>query len=480
MRKGELRVSFLISFIRPILVLLILGAGISLYKLMGISVVPLLWIIVSVFVLSFLFFISTSIGKPLWYFQMFADLSIVTAIVYFTGGYDSIFSVLYFIPLILSTILTGIKGGFLFTVLISLFYTAVLIIHLLGNVPYTLTENLDSRAILYKGYIHNFSFYTVFLLSSYLVRRLKREKERAEMIEVTTQEIIENLPEKVFVIDRKGNVIYKNDDEVYFTRDLIENKEEVEIDGKIYRVAISELRNGELKMFSLRDITEERKRDEEMKIKERAAFIGEIGSGLAHELRNPLSALLGCVETLRRIKDETKRERLLSLIWEEAEKMNKIVETFIRYAKMRKPVFEEVNPEILIRVEVENFKKNGKEVKVNTWGKSSDFRIDPELFVMLFKNLVENALEASEGKEPVEVNLFFQEKNFTLEVIDKGKGIPEDIKDKIWIPFFSTKKDGIGMGLALVKRIAEAHFAKINLETEVGKGTRISVSFPRL
>lgn len=478
--KGELKISFFLILVRPFAVLLILGAGISFYRLMGISVVPLLWIIVSTFILSFLFFISTSVGRPLWYFQMLGDLSIVTSIVYFTGGYDSIFSVLYFIPLILSTILTGIKGGFLFTVLISLLYTGILILHFLGYIPYALTEHLESRTIFYKGYIHNFSFYIVFLLSSYLVRRLRKERERVEMLRVTTQEIIENLPEKIFVINKEGEIIYKNDEKIPFAKDMIENNREINIDGRVYRVAVSELRNGELKMFSLRDITEEKKMDEEMKMKERTAFIGEISSGLAHEIRNPLSALMGCVETLKKVKDESKRKRLLSLIAEESEKMNKIIETFIRYAKMRTPVFEEVNPEILVKIEVENLRKEGREIKVNTQGESSDFKIDPELFILLFKNLMENAFEACENKKPVEVNLFFRKNSFTLEVVDRGKGIPEGIKEKIWSPFFSTKKEGVGMGLALVKRIAESHFARINLESREGEGTKISITFPKL
>lgn len=479
-KEGESRLAYILIFSRPLVVLLILGVGISLYRMIGISTLPLLWIIISSFLLSFFFFVSTSIGRPLWYLQLLGDLSIVTAIVYFTGGYDSVFSILYFIPLILSTILTGIRGGFLITVAISLFYTGVLIFHFIGYVPYSISENINAQSLFYKGYIHNFSFYIVFLLSSYLVRRLKKETEKVDIMKVTTQEIIESLPEKIFIIDKNKNIVYRNDSTVLIDMDVLKDREEIEIDGKTYKVSITELRNGNLIMFSLRDITEERKREEELKVKEKIAFVGEISSGLAHEIRNPLSALLGCVETFKRVKEKEKKEKLLGLITEEASRMERIIDTFIRYAKLRRPVFGEVNPEIIVKAQADEWIKKGKKLRINTQGTSSDFKLDPELFLMLFKNIMENAFEATDGKGPVEVNLIFQRSNFILEVCDKGKGIPPGISDKIWSPFFSTKKGGVGMGLALVKRIAESHFAKINLESKEGEGTKVSISFPKL
>lgn len=402
MKRKKFELTYFLIFLRPFLVLLILGVGIYFYKILNINVFPLLWIIISSFLLSFFFFISTSFGKPLWYMQIFADLSIVTSIVYFTGGYDSIFSVLYFIPLILSTIILDIKGGFLTTILISIFYTLILLLHFFGYVPFKISEILSKEEVFYKAYIHNFSFYIVFLLTSYLAKRAKREKERA---------------------DRK---------------------------------------------------------EEELKIKEKAAFIGEITSGLAHEIKNPLSAILGCIKTLKRVNDEFKRDKLISIIEEEVEKMKNILDIFKRYAELRTPLFEEVNPEIIIRAQIEKMGEDGKNIKLNIKGKSSDYRIDPELFLLLFKNLLNNAFEAQDGKKEARVNLIFNKNNFILEICDNGKGISPEIIDKIWNPFFTTKKNGLGMGLALVKRIAESHFAKIDIYSEINKGTKVKVIFPRI
>ncbi len=402
MKRKKFELTYLLIFLRPFLVLSILGVGIYFYKILNINVFPLLWIIISSFLLSFFFFISTSFGKPLWYMQIFADLSIITSIVYFTGGYDSIFSVLYFIPLILSTIILDIKGGFLTTILISIFYTLILLLHFFGYVPFKISEILSKEEVFYKAYIHNFSFYIVFLLTSYLAKRAKREKERA---------------------DRK---------------------------------------------------------EEELKIKEKAAFIGEITSGLAHEIKNPLSAILGCIKTLKRVNDEFKRDKLISIIEEEVEKMKNILDIFERYAKLRTPLFEEVNPEIIIRAQIEKMGEDGKNIKLNIKGKSSDYRIDPELFLLLFKNLLNNAFEAQDGKKEAQVNLIFNKNNFILEICDNGKGISPEIIDKIWNPFFTTKKNGLGMGLALVKRIAESHFAKIDIYSEINKGTKVKVIFPRI
>lgn len=400
--RKEPRLAYFLIFARPFVTLSILGVGVYFYKIIGINTLPLLWIIIASFLLSFFFFITVSMGKPLWYMQLIGDLSIVSAIVYFTGGYDSIFSVLYFIPLILSVALTGIKGGFLITTLISIFYTSILIIHFFGYVPFKISENLSAHSIFYKAYIHDLSFYIVFLLTSYLALRLKKEKERA---------------------DRK---------------------------------------------------------EEELKLKEKAAFIGEITSGLAHEIKNPLTCLLGSIESLKKIKDEEKKNKLIFLMEQEVERIKRVIDTFTRYAKLKEPSFQEVNPEILVKAQIEEMGEKGKEIILKVKGVSSDYKLDPELFLLLFKNLLNNAIEAQDGNPCIEVNLIFNKNNFVLRIVDKGKGIPEEIKDKIWNPFFTTKKEGLGMGLALVKRIAESHFAKINLYSEIGKGTKVEVIFPRI
>ncbi|MEO0231598.1 MAG: HAMP domain-containing sensor histidine kinase [candidate division WOR-3 bacterium] len=401
-KKREPRLAYFLIFARPFVTLSILGVGVYFYKIIGINTFPLLWIIIASFLLSFFFFVTLSMGKPLWYMQLLGDLSIVTAIVYFTGGYDSIFSILYFIPLILSVALLGIRGGFLITTLISIFYTSILIIHFFGYVPVKISENPSAHSIFYKAYIHDFSFYTVFLLTSYLALRLKKEKERA---------------------DRK---------------------------------------------------------EEELKLKEKVAFIGEITSGLAHEIKNPLTCLLGSIETFKKIKDEEKKNRLISLMEEEAERIKRVIDTFTRYAKLKEPSFQEINPEILIRAQIEEMGEKGKSIILKIRGVSSDYKLDPELFLLLFKNLLSNAIEAQNGNPEVEVTLVFNKNNFVLQISDKGRGIPEEIREKIWNPFFTTKKDGLGMGLALVKRIAESHFAKINLYSEIDKGTKVEVIFPRI
>ncbi|MEO0253620.1 MAG: histidine kinase dimerization/phospho-acceptor domain-containing protein, partial [candidate division WOR-3 bacterium] len=328
-KKREPRLAYFLIFARPFVTLSILGVGVYFYKIIGINTFPLLWIIIASFLLSFFFFVTLSMGKPLWYMQLLGDLSIVTAIVYFTGGYDSIFSILYFIPLILSVALLGIRGGFLITTLISIFYTSILIIHFFGYVPVKISENPSAHSIFYKAYIHDFSFYTVFLLTSYLALRLKKEKERA---------------------DRK---------------------------------------------------------EEELKLKEKVAFIGEITSGLAHEIKNPLTCLLGSIETFKKIKDEEKKNRLISLMEEEAERIKRVIDTFTRYAKLKEPSFQEINPEILIRAQIEEMGEKGKSIILKIRGVSSDYKLDPELFLLLFKNLLSNAIEAQNGNPEVEVTLVF-------------------------------------------------------------------------
>jgi signal transduction histidine kinase len=244
-----------------------------------------------------------------------------------------------------------------------------------------------------------------------------------------------------------------------------------------------------------RDITELKKAEAEalesakkLKDAERLATIGATAGMVGHDIRNPLQSITSDVflvkSELAELSDsENKRNAIESLseIENNIDYINKIVADLQDYARPLNPRAQESNIKTIIQetLSKQKLSKNLK-VAVDIDESSQKVMADPDYIKRIVSNLILNAIQAmpNGGKLTVKANKDKQSGDYILSVEDTGVGIPDEIKDKLFTPMFTTKSKGQGFGLAVVKRMTETLGGTVTFESEHGKGTKFIVRFP--
>src|ERR1700690_996900 len=217
---------------------------------------------------------------------------------------------------------------------------------------------------------------------------------------------------------------------------------------------------------------------EQLILKERLASLGEISAGIAHEFRNPMGVIMGYSKLLLKGLDENdgRRETVLAII-KEIDGMNRVMDELLKFSKSGPLNKTEVD---LTRMIFEIAKESVR--PQDTVFQSKGIFIikgDETLLKQAVKNLVNNALYAGQRAmvdlKDVELS---GKKGVYIEVSDNGKGIaPEDIK-KVFLPFYSTKPDGLGIGLSLVQKIVIAHGGSVDVSSVEGQGSTFRIFLP--
>ena len=217
----------------------------------------------------------------------------------------------------------------------------------------------------------------------------------------------------------------------------------------------------------------------------------EMAKQVAHEIKNPLTPMKLTLQHLLRLEREGKLEdadklkKSLETLIHQVDALSGIASSFSTFAKMPLPNNERMNfKEVLSKV-LELFKTDKRmdlEFQDDSYTEEIPILGDDKLFGRVISNLIINGMQAVEpGKKPqIRVWLWMSDRAVFLEISDNGKGIPEELRDKIFIPNFSTKSQGSGLGLAIAKSGVETAGGKIWFETEVGKGSTFFLTFPLL
>ncbi|MFC1726880.1 nitrogen regulation protein NR(II) [candidate division KSB1 bacterium] len=236
------------------------------------------------------------------------------------------------------------------------------------------------------------------------------------------------------------------------------------------------------------DLRAVNKLKEEVEKSKTLAALGEMSANVAHEIRNPLAGIGGYAALLERdLEDKDPRRQLVKKIIEGVSSLNKIATNLLFYTRPMRPSLRIENisyilEEVLnwVQMEVEQEKR---EIQIVRDFSRTDYLacIDPEIFMQVFLNIFKNAVQSidSSGKVEVKVKDIKETNRIAIEISDTGIGMDEEIKGKIFNPFFTTRSDGTGLGMAIVKKIIDSHGGEITLESEVGKGTRFLIKIPK-
>lgn len=229
------------------------------------------------------------------------------------------------------------------------------------------------------------------------------------------------------------------------------------------------------------DLTEVQRRAGESRLAESLARLGEMAGGVAHELRNSLATLRGYLTLIERQPDEESIADYLSEIRHEADHLERVLEDFLAFARPGTARLQELSLGKLARRAAADPSLAGMEVRVTA---ESDvcLRGDAQLLERAVRNLLHNAAQAEReagGSGPVELRIENGPDGVELAIEDRGPGLAPEMRERLFHPFATGRRGGVGLGLALAHRIVTLHGGRIRLEDRPGGGTRALLSFPR-
>ena len=228
---------------------------------------------------------------------------------------------------------------------------------------------------------------------------------------------------------------------------------------------------------------------EEARRSERLAALGQLSAGLAHEIRNPLGVIKGSAEMLNQKLQGTAplAQELAGYISSEVNRLNALVARFLDFARPSRLQLQPVSPTSLVDRALESVQAQYPEAKIAVERHYADdlpqIQADERLCEQVFVNLICNAYEAMNGaggKLSVSVAPASAENvsGVTVEIQDSGPGVPADLREQIFNPFFTSKENGVGLGLSIVAKIVDDHRGSIQLKSGPGEGACFHVFLP--
>lgn len=536
------RVLWLITF-RVAIVTLLMGATASIHlkeggELLAYPIIPIYILVGLSYLVTILSLFAFKLIKKTERFansQIAVDILLATALVYATGGIDSIFSFLYLFIIMWAGIVLYGRGVFLTASLSAILYGALLDLQYYGYLPrlevlLNQSQSYSGSQVLYKIFINITAFYTIAFLSSYMFRQLRKTGEMLkekeidyEALEALNKKIVQEIDSGIMTIDQYGFITSFNkaaeDITGFALRDAYRSKVDMIFPGFTDRVAeynkglkyhrgagkwgtAHTNKNGNLLylVFSIsslkgidgkevgsiiifQDLTSYKEMEDAVRRAEKLSAIGKLAAGMAHEIRNPLASMSGSIQVLRNeVELNGENMRLMDIILRESERLNRLVTEFLDYAKPYKPQKEEFD---LSRVMAETLDVFEKGLSANRRIRIQK-EITPEIKVYgeqekikdVLWNLFNNAAQSMPTGGELAVSLKNDAGMAVSAIKDTGEGIAERDIERVFEPFFTTKTYGTGLGLATVYRVVEAHGGDIRVESETGKGATFTVRIP--
>ena len=470
--------------------------------------------------------------------QLALDAVVVSGIVYLTGGVSSYFSSLYTLPIIAASAVESRRSGMTVGILSCVLYAGLVSAQYADPDLFQRTTGLRVAlpAIglsLYTVGLNVFGFFAVAALSGYLaenVRRadaqLQQASNQIEDLQAFSRHVIDSLTSGLATTDIDGRIATYNRAaaaitgvplreavgrsvvdvlslpkeyqdafgasegrlplprmEVLFTRP---DGQEIELGLSMATLVTPRGETGFLVTFQ--DVTQARKQEREARIQQRLAAVGEMAAGIAHEIRNPLASMAGSIQILRQeLPLSNDQSQLMDIVLRESERLNETIRSFLAFAR---PQRQNSAPVDIRRVvtDAARLLENSSEltehhrIAVDVPAQEVWFDADEGQLRQIVWNLATNGLRAMPNGGLLTLAIGSRERDggrdVVLSVRDEGTGIaPEDL-DGIFQPFRGGFSRGTGLGLSIVRRIIAEYGGEIQVSSEQGAGTTVTVRFP--
>jgi signal transduction histidine kinase len=225
------------------------------------------------------------------------------------------------------------------------------------------------------------------------------------------------------------------------------------------------------------------KLEEDLTKKERLAVLGELGAGIGHEIRNPLSSIKSVAYYLRAVNENPSAEvnEAITILDRESLRIEEIVDSLLTFAHPKPPTLVHVALDRVVKDALAELTIPEKIAIVTIFEPDLPaIHADYGQVVTIAKNIIANALQIMSTGGQLTIETKSEGSSWViLSIADTGSGIPKASMDRLFQPLFTTKAQGIGLGLPIAKSLIEGHNGTISVESEIGKGTLITLKFPR-
>ncbi|HWO97073.1 MAG TPA: MHYT domain-containing protein [Bacillus sp. (in: firmicutes)] len=232
----------------------------------------------------------------------------------------------------------------------------------------------------------------------------------------------------------------------------------------------------------LSQMKELREGEKRLRESEKLSLVGELAAGVAHEIRNPLTSLKGFTKLIAQDTGAKSTKEYLKIMMDEIERINFIVSEFMVLSKPHLVNFSERDLSIIVKsvVTLLNTQAIIKNIEIVTVVEGDSFllKCEENQIKQVLVNLIKNSIEAMPQGGKIYVKLKKQEAHFVIEVMDEGVGITKEQLDLVGKPFYTTKSEGTGLGLMVSKKIIQNHNGKIEMISEINKGTTVLIFLP--
>lgn len=452
--------------------------------------------------------------------QVFTDLALSAALIYVTGSIDTYFNFLLPLVIIVASILLPRRWAYITAAVSFIAFGAVLELSYFEVIrSYSITKP-DLKSLQAVIIVNLFAYLAIAYLASSLTQKLRQsdvelqgKSDELEDLQAMHERIIDSMRGGLITTSLEGRVTLLNAagqrllgrrardvfglgvDEIFLdplpranSSSSTGEVRSILTDGseRTFGVSVSPLRNADQKLtgyvYTFDDLTEIRRLEREVRMRDRLSAVGRMAAGIAHEIRNPLASIAGSVQVLAQIsKLSEEQQTLIGIVTRESERLNQIISDFLAYSREKTLELSPTDVISVLKDTIALLRNNPRvqEQKVNVAAdlqiESAVVQADADRLKQVFWNLSENAVRAMPQGGTLTISVEEEAGDCVVRFKDTGIGIAPQHMEKIFEPFQSSFGLGTGLGLAVVYQIMQAHNGSISVNSSPGNGAEFTL-----